>query len=282
MLARIRNLQNSLPPSGKKIAAVILENPRAVPEMDVRVLADAAGVAPSAVIRFCQSLGLEGFPALKLRLTESLSRTEEWSELPALQPGATPKDVFPNVFGSGIRALEDTLRLIDMKTVDEICTLFRSAKRIVFFGVGTSSVVAIDAHYRLTQLGLPAYSCTDIVFMNVTALNMGEGDVAVGISHSGNTTATLETLQRAKEAGAKTVAITSFEEGKLAKLCDYTVVAFADDRQYPVEAVSARLAHFCIMDAFMMTLATMDYESLPAHIQGRNDVLKQIRGEEKK
>ena len=113
--------------------------------------------------------------------------------------------------------------------------------------------------------------------MNVTAANLKSSDVAIGISHSGNTKATVNALRRAKKSGATTVAISSFAHSLLAKESDYQVIAFSDDRNYPVEAVSARIAHMCIIDALMMAFATRNYSDLHEHITERNSVLKEIR-----
>ena len=59
------------------------------------------------------------------------------------------------------------------------------ARHIFLFGIGTSSIVVTDAQYRLSQLGLWATACTDILLMGVTAANLEEGDVVLVISHSG-------------------------------------------------------------------------------------------------
>ena len=58
---------------------------------------------------------------------------------------------------------------------------------------------------------------------------------------------------------------------------DYQLIAFSDDKNYPVEAVSARIAHICILDALMMSLAAKNYETLQKHIGERNEVLKEMR-----
>ena len=191
--------------------------------------------------------------------------------------GDEPKQVFSKVFASGINTLQDTLSMIDFSQTETIVRLLQKATRIVFFGVGTSSVIATDAQYRFAQLGIATSACTDILFMNVTAANLKAGDVAVCISHSGNTKATVDAMRRAKKAGAATISVSSFAHSRLAKESDYKLIAFSDDKNYPVEAVSARIAHICILDALMMSLASQNYETLQKHIGERNEVLKEMR-----
>ncbi len=277
MLFKIHNYYRQLTDTEQKIADTILAAPQDAVKMTVKELADRCGTVPSAVIRFCKSIGAKGFSEFKISLSADLgSRTPDTDILPICDGDGTQK-VFKNVFTSGIHTLEDTLSMIDFAQAEEIVTLLQRATRVCFFGVGTSSVIAMDAQYRFAQLGIPTAACTDILFMNVTAANLKNSDVAIGISHSGNTKATVNALRRAKKAGATTIAISSFAHSLLAKESDYQVIAFSDDRNYPVEAVSARIAHMCIIDALMMAFATRNYSDLQEHITERNAVLKEIR-----
>lgn len=279
MLSQIHNTYDILTNAEKKIAKVILAAPEEAATLSVKQLAQRAETAPSAVIRFCKSVGVDGFSQLKLLLAAESARLTPEDEILHVSKGDSASAVFGRVFHSGIYALKDTLSMMNFEDIETISQLFSNSERVVFFGVGTSSVIAIDAHYRFAQLGIPSASCTDILFMNVTAVNLKQGDVAVGISHSGSTKATVDALRRAKKAGAATVAITSFAHSLLAKECDYSVIAFSDEQNYPVEAVSARVAHICIVDAFMMMLATLHHETLPKHLLARNQILKDIRYE---
>lgn len=277
MLSKIQNLYPSLTDAEKRIAQVVLDNPQEVVKLHVNQLAQHAQTAPSAVIRFCKSVGVEGFSKLKLLLAAESAQISPAEKLPQISDENSASAVFTRVFRSGISALKDTLSMMDFQEIEAISHLFANARRVAFFGIGTSSVIAVDAHYRFAQLGIPASSCTDILFMNVTAANLKEGDVAVGISHSGATKATVDALRRAKKAGAATVAITSFAHSLLARESDYAVTAFSDERNYPVEAVSARVAHICIIDAFMMMLATINQDTLAQHLLERNRILQDIR-----
>ena len=151
------------------------------------------------------------------------------------------------------------------------------AKHIFLFGIGTSSTVVTDAQYRLSQLGLWATACTDILLMGVTAANLEKGDVVLAISHSGRTKAVIDAVRLAKKKGATVIAITSFTDSLLYQESDVAATVFADEVTYPVEAVSARVAHICLVDSLAMLLAAHNYDSFVDHIKSRNDVLEGIR-----
>lgn len=277
MLLEIHNRYDELTDAERKIADTVLAAPQNAVKMTVKELAQQAGTVPSAVVRFCKSVGAKGFSDFKLRLSSQLGgRVSSFGMLPVGE-GDPSQQVFCNVFASGINTLQDTLSMIDFSQVDAIVRLLQQATRVMFFGVGTSSVIAMDAQYRFAQLGIATSACTDILFMNVTAANLKPGDVAVCISHSGSTKATVDAMRRARKSGADIVAISSFAHSRLATESDYKLIAFSDDKNYPVEAVSARIAHVCILDALMMSLATQNYEMLQKHIEERNEVLKEIR-----
>ena len=197
--------------------------------------------------------------------------------MPAFSQEDNGEMVFKKVFTSGMKALSDTLSIMNYDEIELICEKLSVAKRIFIFGVGTSSVIATDAAYRLSQVGLQAYAYTDVLFMNVAASNMQENDLAIGISHSGRTKAVVDAMRQAKHVGANTLAITSYSASILNKESEYAIVVYPDEENYPVEAVSARVAHLCVVDALMMTLATMKHKDFADHIASRNKALEEIR-----
>jgi DNA-binding MurR/RpiR family transcriptional regulator len=245
--------------------------------MTVSQLAGQCGSAPSAVIRFCKSVQVGGFSNLKLALAAELGSTQQKTQLPAFTEGDGTENVVRKVFCSGIQTLNDTLELLDYETIGAMADSLAQAKRIFVFGIGTSSVIAADAQYRLSQMGIWATACTDILLMNVTASNLQQGDVVLAISHSGRTRAVVDAVRRAKACGAKVLAITSFSDSPLYRESDLASFVYADEANYPVEAVSARVAHTCLIDALAMVIATRDFETYADHIKARNIILDEIR-----
>lgn len=277
VIAQIHNKYKELTSVEKKVASFILAFPKGIPQMTVMALAKKCDVAQSAVIRFSKSIGYNGFSALKIALARESSSDRMPEKMPAFNENDNTESVFKKVFASGINTLSDTLDMLDFETVEKITELFIKAKRIFIFGIGTSSTVALDAAYRFSQIGIEAHAYTDILFMNVMASNMTKDDVAFCISHSGRTKVIIEAMRHAKSSGAVTVALSSFAGGKLYKECDCGICVYADEENYPVEAVSARIAHMCVVDAFMMSLGTKKYGSVEKYISVRNKILSEIR-----
>ncbi len=262
MLAQIHNLYPSMTKAEKRIADVIIGDPFSIARMQSKQLADKAGTASSAVTRFCRTLGVEGFSDLKILLAEEGAKTSAKETATKFNPNNSASEIFTNVFNSGIRTLKDTLENIDFKLIDEIAERLISANRIFSFGVSTSGIIAANANNRFTQMGLNSVCCTDYMLLNTTATNLKPGDVALAISSSGTTKVVVDAARLARESGATTIAITSFSESLLAKECDYKIVAYSDDQNYPIESVSARVAHLCITDALMLMLISKSGDAL--------------------
>ena len=277
ILPQIHNMYHNLTTAEKRIANYILEHPTDVLNMTINVLAEHCNTAPSAVNRFCKAIQVDSFSKLKILLAQEVGKQSKQELLPAFSQEDDEKLVFKKVFRSGMKALEDTLSILKFDEIDTICKKMCNAKRIFVFGVGTSSVIATDAAYRISQVGIPAYAYTDILFMNVSASNMQEGDLAIGISHSGRTKPVVDAMRQARAMGAETIAITSYSASILSLESDYSIIVYPDEENYPVEAVSARVAHLCVVDALMMTLATMKHDDFATHIASRNKALEEMR-----
>lgn len=277
ILAKIRNIYNDLTDREQRIASYVLLNPDEVTHMTAKAVAAECATVQSAVISFCKSIGVDGFAKFKIMLAQELGNMRSNEPLPAFDETDDTQAVFNKVFNSGIRTLSDTLKMLDFENIKVITKKLFEAERIFIFGVGTSSVIAIDANYRFSQFGFQSYAYTDVLFMNVMAVNMNPGDVAIGISHSGRTKVVVDAIRHAKSAGASTIALCSFVNSPLCKESDHSISVYADEENYPVEAVSARMAHMCIIDAIMMTLATMKYDDFSEYISKRNQILNEIR-----
>ena len=277
--SQIKRLYCNLTSAERKVAAYVIESPQEITGLTVHQLAEKCEVAASAVIRFCKSIQLQGFSELKIELARELGsqKEEKKSTLPSVEHESGAEGVIRKVFNSGMYTLQDTLDKLDFAKVEQMSEVLVRAKHIFLFGIGTSSTVVTDAQYRLSQLDLWATACTDILLMGVTASNLEEGYVVLAISHSGKTKAVVDAVRLAKKRGATVIAITSFTDSLLYQESDVAATVFADEVTYPVEAVSARVAHICLVDSLAMLLATHNYDSFADHIKSRNDVLEGIR-----
>ncbi len=120
---------------------------------------------------------------------------------------------------------------------------------------------------RFSLLGLPAQALSDPSEVFFRAATAGQRDVAVGLSHSGRSLATVRALELARGGEALTVGIANYLRSPLHAASDFFFCTSFPETRVTVTALSSRVAQLCLIDA-MYLLATRlrraprDYEQV--------------------
>lgn len=278
-LIAIKSGYDHLTKAEKKVADYILKNLNTVVSKSASDIANDAGVAKSAVVRCCKSLGFEGFSELKLSLAVELSKNKQLNFVPYIAPEDEESDILDKIFSANVKTLHDTADKIDRGVLKSVVRLLSEAENIYIYGIGTSAIMVNDFQYRLMQLGRHANCFTDVPAMKISTLNIKDGDVAFGISHSGRTVATVDVLKLAKERGAKTMCLTSYPKSKITKVSDYPLCVYSDEVSYPAEAVSARVAHMSVLDSIAIAISAGNYDQTLKRSRKTHELINTIRYE---
>ena len=273
----IKTRYKNLTEKEKKVADYILKNSEKVISMPIGELSENAGVVKSLVIRFCKSIGLSGYSQLKLCLSRELARNEQFNYSPYIDSCDNSSDILDKIFSANIKTLHDTAKGIDRKVLSDVVEMLSNSHNIYIYGIGTSAGIVNDFQYRLMQLGYTAFCFTDITTMKISTMNIKKGDVAIGISNSGRTIATVDALSLAREKGAKTVCLTSYPNSKITEECDCPIVIYTDEIQYPIEAISARIAHISVLDAISISLSSKNYDMALERSAQTHDLINTVR-----
>ncbi len=86
---------------------------------------------------------------------------------------------------------------------------YRKGRRLEFFGVGNSGIVAQDAQHKFFRLGVNAIAYSDGHMQVMSASILGPGDCVVVISNSGRTRDLMDACDIARKNGATTMTITA-------------------------------------------------------------------------
>lgn len=276
-LSTIKIEYDNLTAKEKKVADYILKNYESVISMTIAELAEKAGVVKSVIIRCCQSLGLSGYSQLKLSLSKELARNEQFNYTPYISSEDSTSGILDKIFSANIKTLHDTATGIDRQTLNKVVDLLSISNNIYIYGVGTSAGIVSDFQYRLMQLGYTAFCFTDITSMKVSTLNIKPGDAAIGISNSGRTIATVDALKLAREMGARTACVTSYPNSEITLQSDFPIVIYTDEIQYPIEAISARIAHISVLDAISVSLSAKNYDRAMERSAKTHDLINTVR-----
>lgn len=208
MLEKIQSRLEHLSKSERKVAEVILATPEQAIHSSIAALALEAGVSEPTVNRFCRSLETRGFPDFKLHLAQSLAHGTLYVNRNVDEDDSV-ESYTGKIFESAMASLDQVHHSLDMSAVNRAVDLLTQAKKIAFFGLGSSAAVAHDAMNKFFRFNVPVIYSDDIVLQRMSCMNCDDDDVVVIISHTGRTKSTVELAQLARENDAMVIALTS-------------------------------------------------------------------------
>ncbi|MDO3412895.1 MurR/RpiR family transcriptional regulator [Saccharibacillus sp. CPCC 101409] len=255
MNARINTYYPSLTKSEQKVADSVLTSAEDLIYLSVTELADFAKVGETTVMRFCRKIGFKGYQDFRLALAQDPSHRKNES---AASSGKGEEDFAARVCDSMVRILQTSMSLLDREKLDEVTGWLDGARHVQFFGVGSSGITALDAKNRFLRMGRRVEAVADSHIQAMMAVTMGEGDVAVGISVSGSTLDTHNMLLKAKQNGAKVVALTHYAKSPIASIAD--AVLLTAGRETPLEggSLGAKVSQLLLIDLLCEGVARRD------------------------
>ena len=145
MLSKISEQLEKLSSAERKVAEVALAEPKWFVHAAVAEIAERAQVSQPTVIRFCRSLDFKGLPEFKLALSASISHSGLPFVHEELNIDDGVGDVMEKVLGNTAAALLGARRTLNPSDLERAISLLAHARRIEFYGVGNSGIVAQDA-----------------------------------------------------------------------------------------------------------------------------------------
>lgn len=259
LIAQIRGVLPSLPKAEQRVATTILGDPGALAGYTITDLAAAAHTSEATVIRFCRSIGLSGHRQLRLRAAEAVARRPSTpdpkvigGDIPA---GADMQRIIATIGFHDTRAVADTVEQLDPDVCTKVVDALATAGRVDVFGVGASGFVAADFHQKLHRIARTANCWTDVHAALTGAALLKPGDVAFGITHTGETHDIVDVLRLAAERGVTTVALTNFPRSTVSGVVDHVLTTAAGETTYRSGATASRIAQLTVIDCLFVGLA---------------------------
>ncbi|SAK50123.1 bifunctional glucokinase/RpiR family transcriptional regulator [Caballeronia hypogeia] len=250
---RIRQMRDALTPAERRVADLALNHPRSIINDPIIDIARKADVSQPTVIRFCRSLGCQGLSDFKLKLATGLTGTIPVSHS-QVHLGDTATDFGAKVLDNTVSAILQLREHLNFENVERAIDILNGARRIEFYGLGNSNIVAQDAHYKFFRFGIPTIAYGDLYMQAASAALLGKGDVIVAVSKSGRAPELLRVLEVAMQQGATVIAITSSNT----PLAKRATVALETDhieiRESQLSMIS-RILHLLIIDILAVGVA---------------------------
>ena len=254
MLDRIRASIPALPPAEQRVAKLVLNDARTFASLPVSELAERAHVSKPTVVRFCRSVGYDGLADFKLKLAGSVNEGVPFVHR-AVDEDDKPADLIVKVIDNAVSALlkyrnDATGHAFD-RAIGALTQAVKQGRRIEFYGVGNSGIVAQDAQHKFFRLGVNAVACSDGHVQVMSATMLQPGDCVVVISNSGRSRDLIDATDIARRKGATVIVITC-SGSPLAQLAQsHNQVLLAADHPEDYDRYSpmvSRLLHLTIVD----------------------------------
>jgi DNA-binding MurR/RpiR family transcriptional regulator len=254
LLIRLQSMCSGLADAERQVAEYVLSNPAEVPYQSVQEVSRGAKVSVASVSRLARKAGCRSFKDFKIELAQEVP-TNASAVFEGIGKDDSDEQVVRKVFGANLHALEETLRVLDASSLIEGVGAIVKARRVVFFGIGSSGVLAKEAALRFVHLDIQAEAYEDSYQMLVQSARLGDKDVAVGISHSGRSAVTVEAVALARKRGATTLGLCNYHGSPLHEACDlFFVTAFTETR-VKATALSSLIAQLGLIDAMYLLAA---------------------------
>ena len=275
MRDRIKASLPSLAPAEQRVGKLVLQDPRAFANLPVTELADRAHVSKPTVVRFCRSVGYDGLSDFKLKLAGSVSEG-----VPFIHRSVDADDktadvavkVIDNTVAAFLKYRNDASSFVIDQAVQALAQTHSTGKRIEFYGVGNSGIVAQDAQHKFFRLGMNTIAYSDGHMQVMSASMLSQGDCVVVISNSGRTRDLMDACDIARKRGATTIVITA-SGSPLATAGHIHLTADHPESYDRYSPMVSRLLHLLIIDILATTVALRIGETLqPALREMKNNL----------
>ncbi|MCA2006538.1 MurR/RpiR family transcriptional regulator [Tritonibacter mobilis] len=267
LISNLRQLNGTFAAREQKVADFVSAHLEEISGMTIAELAGAVGVSTPTVVRFCRSMGCDGFREFKLRLAQNLAVSLQYlapSHRDVSEGGAGAVD---QVLGALYATVNVMRQQIVPERMDAAVQALTEAGQIVVAGVGGgSTMVAQEAANRMFRLGIPAVAVSDSYLLQMRAATLGANDVLLLVSTSGAADEIVSAAGIAGGYGATVVAITR-PGSRLAQ--EATIAIEADLPEDPdiLKPTASRYAHLVIVDALAMSVAQARSEATTENLR---------------
>jgi DNA-binding MurR/RpiR family transcriptional regulator len=256
LLEKIQSNFPTLSANGKKIAEYIVSNGTTVSFANLRQLAKVVGVSESAIVRFAQDLGYDGYPELRQQLQnevqQRLSSAGRMRER-IIKVGARD-DLARGLFHEDLELIEQTLADLSRDQFDKAIELIWKANRVFIIGLRSSFSLAYFVYFRFIRLQIDARLITvtggSALFEQLALLR--KGDLLIALGFADIPQETKAAMQRALEVKAKILGITYPPTSEIGQRADIVLLA----RRGTHSMVQSLTAPFCLLNALAIGVAT--------------------------
>ena len=273
VLSRIRWMSPYLNPALRRIADQVLKSPEMVKSSSIKDLATICQTSESTVTRFVREVDVPNFQQLKILIAEELSQDSailarpEFSEYvyEDINGNDEAGTIIAKINARYTMTAQDTARGLSEGELVRAAKAIEDCRMIAFYAMGSSVICVENALLRFMRIGKACQFFRDFGVRQISTASVDEDTLAIGISNSGRSITTINSLKEAKARGATTLCITSFPDSPIVKHSDIklftpTVTAANGSADYH-ESMVSKIAQLQVIDTLYSIYAVRNFEA---------------------
>lgn len=254
LLGRLGRLYDDLSVSERRVADIVLEDPASIPRKNLATIAESAGVSEPTVLRFCRSIGLDGYTHFKIELAGALAAGDAAYVHRDVSFDDDEATVRTKLIQSSVNALTRLQESIDDVAVKQAVDRISSARHLQLFAVGLAGVLALDAQQKFMRLDVVCETQRDAHLQTMAAATLGPEDVALALSYNGRIKDVLRSVTTARESGAFVIAVT-LSGSPVAKAADLVIAVDPPEDTFLYAPMTSRLSQLVVIDLLTTLVA---------------------------
>ncbi|WP_137597297.1 MurR/RpiR family transcriptional regulator [Paucilactobacillus kaifaensis] len=272
-IVSIKAYYNGFSGNEKRIAEYVIKHAATVQELTISDLAKKCNTSTASISRFVKHIGYLNYREFLMEMPKN-TYGDIFSEI---EESDSDLQITEKTFNGAINALKATKKMIDKSKIKQASELLRRTKRLGFFGLGGSSIVALDGFHKFLRTSLDCEYHPDFDIQLMQAVKLTDEDCAIVVSHSGRNKQTLLAVQQLQQRHVPIIAITSFPTSELAQNADVALISVAEEVNFRSESMSSLMAQLTIMDSLFMMTAIHHTEQTECIISDVRAVMNKTR-----
>ena len=254
-ISTIRSYYPNLSRLHQKIADYIFAQPQSVSELTINELAEKVDVSTASISRFAKTVGYTSYREFSMELANVKADGAQSTIFKKIDPDDSMNTMARKTFQAMIDALISTQAVLHEETLDEAVEWILRAHQLAFFGLGGSSVAALDGYHKFLRTSINSEYYPDYDVQLMQAAKLTENDCAIMISHSGENQQTLTVLNQLKRNHVPVIAITSYGRSSLAQKADIALLSLADQVNQRSDGIYTLIAQLALIDSLFTIVA---------------------------
>jgi DNA-binding MurR/RpiR family transcriptional regulator len=262
-ILKLKELMDTFSPAEQRVAAYFLSHHTQLTVTPIQEVGKACHTSQTTVVRLCKLAGYKGYKDFLLALAANLAiRKEPLQPLSYtdVQAGSNLAHIMEEMTKRNIGGIESTMQVLDYHELEKAVQAIHHARRVDFYGMGMSGLVALDAQNKFLRINKISLTTLDPHVQVVSASSLQKGDAAVFFSYSGETSDTLDTLKVARQGGATAISVTKYAPNTLSERCDTRLHVACSEGTVRTGATSSRIAMLHIVDLLFSAVTSLEYE----------------------